>query len=502
MAAHSYWRLNVTASNGGANLTIDEVEFRGSIGGADQCSGGTPSASSTLGGNVAANAFDNTVNTAWQATTTTGTLQYLFASAVEVAEYTIRIRGAGYEAYTNQAPKDWTLQWSDNGSSWTTVDTQTSQTAWSAGETRTLAVHPIIGTIVGDGGAVAGGEATIGSHNVMYGVLGAGGAVAGGEATVGFHNVKYTVVGSGGAVAGGQATFGNSDPQYDYITGFLAAVPTATTSGLITPPGYVFDTLEITGELTSPVSAVAGEMNLYLLSGALTTQESSVSGTIQLQYNLSGAVSSFVSGVSGSMLRGNALSGELDTPVATVSGSLGMGAVLFAGALKQLVSIVSGTISDRTISATPEGICLVINTTNLARSEYTNFIPDSIIEFGGSYYGAFPDGIYLLEGTDDAGTAIVTEMQTGQSDLGVDTTKYVPDLYIAGKYDEVTVTTIIDNETEAAEKTEYGNGALERRRVKLPRGSVSHYWGIRLTGATQVDSLELGLIPTSRRISR
>jgi hypothetical protein len=36
----------------------------------------------------------------------------------------------------NRAPKNWTMQGSNNGSSWTTVDTQTNQTSWLKAQTR------------------------------------------------------------------------------------------------------------------------------------------------------------------------------------------------------------------------------------------------------------------------------------------------------------------------------------------------------------------------------
>jgi hypothetical protein len=40
----------------------------------------------------------------------------------------------------NYAPSAWTLQWSDDGSSWNTIDTRSSQTGWTAGEERHFSI--------------------------------------------------------------------------------------------------------------------------------------------------------------------------------------------------------------------------------------------------------------------------------------------------------------------------------------------------------------------------
>lgn len=141
MATHTYWRINVTANDGGTSLAIVEVEMRGSKGGADQCVGGTASASSAAAApNDAAAAFDNSSphwNTAGAATT--GWLRYQFASPVDVLQYTIQAHGIT----PNRAPKEWTFEHSDDGSSWTVADTRTSQTGWTANEIRTFNVDGV-----------------------------------------------------------------------------------------------------------------------------------------------------------------------------------------------------------------------------------------------------------------------------------------------------------------------------------------------------------------------
>jgi hypothetical protein len=138
--AHTYWRINVTANAGDTNyLAIAEVEMRATVGGADECSGGTATASSSSAGFEADKAFDNDAATRWSTPTpgmTTGWLQYQFASPVDVTEYTIQ----AHPSTPARSPKNWTLEYSDDGTDWTVTDTRTNEANWADGETRVLEV--------------------------------------------------------------------------------------------------------------------------------------------------------------------------------------------------------------------------------------------------------------------------------------------------------------------------------------------------------------------------
>lgn len=136
MAAHRYWRIYVTASNGTTWHQIGaELELRQSIGGADESSVGTASASGQISNDYAASkAFDNTAGTMWNAPAATGRLQFAFATNREVVEYTVAARNDGFLTDT---PKNWTFEYSDNGTSWSTAHTVTNATGWSLGEVRT-----------------------------------------------------------------------------------------------------------------------------------------------------------------------------------------------------------------------------------------------------------------------------------------------------------------------------------------------------------------------------
>lgn len=144
MAAHSYWRINVTANDGDTSfLAIAEVEMRATVGGADQCAGGTASASATSAGFEADKAFDNDNTTRWSppSGTLTGWLRYQFAAPVDVVEFTIRSHPTSGEG--DRSPRDFTLEWSDDGSAWTVAKSFAEVTGWAAAETRTFSVTAV-----------------------------------------------------------------------------------------------------------------------------------------------------------------------------------------------------------------------------------------------------------------------------------------------------------------------------------------------------------------------
>lgn len=126
MAAHLYWRLNISASNGGGLVSIGELGMYTAGAASSSTTGGTASASTTNSTNAAANAFDGNTGTYWQATGPTGTIQYQFASPVDIAVYSVTNM-----VTASLAPKAWTLEYSDDGVSWTVADTVARQTFWS-----------------------------------------------------------------------------------------------------------------------------------------------------------------------------------------------------------------------------------------------------------------------------------------------------------------------------------------------------------------------------------
>lgn len=141
MAAHRYWRINITQKGSDATFcNIAEVQLRASIGGADETGSGTASASSTQSGFPAFNAVDNSNSTMWAFNTAApASWKYDFGAGndKDIVELAI-ISGpsAGY-----QCPTTFSLDYSDDDSAWTTLFTITDDPVWGNTETRTFSAN-------------------------------------------------------------------------------------------------------------------------------------------------------------------------------------------------------------------------------------------------------------------------------------------------------------------------------------------------------------------------
>jgi hypothetical protein len=123
-AAHSYWRIKITAnSSGTTSMEISEIEFRATAGGADQATGGTAIANA----GTAANAFDNSTATSWSDSSAYPKyIGYQFASPVVVTQVAITSGSTS----SNWVPNTFTVEFSDDGINWSVASAHSGQT-WS-----------------------------------------------------------------------------------------------------------------------------------------------------------------------------------------------------------------------------------------------------------------------------------------------------------------------------------------------------------------------------------
>jgi len=95
---------------------------------------GVASASDDLGGGYPAyRAFDDynvgDAGNGWACSGTSGWVQYQFTSSHVITQYTVTNRDAGA---LSRSPKSWTFKGSNNGTDWTTLDTQSNITDWAS----------------------------------------------------------------------------------------------------------------------------------------------------------------------------------------------------------------------------------------------------------------------------------------------------------------------------------------------------------------------------------
>lgn len=138
--AHRYWRVHMARSNnGGSTFAAAEVEMRATPGGADQCSGGTATAHSNFSGSFdAPKAFDNNAATLWSASggTSNGWLQYDFGLGVQVEVAEVMIQARNDSSFT-QTPRWGQIEFSDDGTTWSTAWSYAMASTYSAGLAQT-----------------------------------------------------------------------------------------------------------------------------------------------------------------------------------------------------------------------------------------------------------------------------------------------------------------------------------------------------------------------------
>jgi hypothetical protein len=149
-----YWRVHITANNGdGSYVSIQEIEFRSTYGGADECAVATGSTSIIVADseansdNAAWKAFDNILGTSNKWTPngppSVGVprwIRYDFGAGSPKTIRQLAMVGP-IGSQLSMAPKDFTVQGSNDASAWTTVNTFTNVTGWDSTTYRTFNVQ-------------------------------------------------------------------------------------------------------------------------------------------------------------------------------------------------------------------------------------------------------------------------------------------------------------------------------------------------------------------------
>jgi hypothetical protein len=143
MAAHRYWRWVFTASDSGNYAQIGEAELMVAAGGSDQTGSGTASADSAYDASHAASkAFANdgyAYANAWESGSGSYPhwLKYDFGAGngKDILEYALNAS----DNYLAEMPTSWDFQYSDDNTSWTTVDSRAGY-AWVLGLYRRFTV--------------------------------------------------------------------------------------------------------------------------------------------------------------------------------------------------------------------------------------------------------------------------------------------------------------------------------------------------------------------------
>jgi hypothetical protein len=145
-----------------------------------------------------------------------------------------------------------------------------------------------------------------------------------------------------------------------------------------------------------------------------------------------------------------------------------------------------------------------VNTRTLGHSTYTNFPFTSLFRFAGNYYGCAADGIYLLEGDDDQGTAIAASTLHGISELGTEHLKRVDSAYLNVRSDgDLKVTFKVDETEERIYSVADPGDGLHTVRCKFGRGLDGRNWqfGVRNASGSRftLSQMQVSTVKLSRR---
>tara|TARA_R110000803_G_scaffold166755_1_gene230013 strand:- start:5016 stop:5507 length:492 start_codon:yes stop_codon:yes gene_type:complete len=138
-----FWRINVTLNNEGAYtaVAITDIVFKDSGGTPISTAGGTAAASASAGANTAAKAFDAITTTNWASTTALPQwIEMQFTGNVTPFSVDITGNNSSPDQAVN-AIKDFDLQWSTDGISYTTAQSYSGETAWGLAETRNFVIQ-------------------------------------------------------------------------------------------------------------------------------------------------------------------------------------------------------------------------------------------------------------------------------------------------------------------------------------------------------------------------
>ncbi len=284
---------------------------------------------------------------------------------------------------------------------------------------------------------------------------------------------------------------------------------TATDAAFATTVARAVEALTMSGLALGPIQAIyqiaAGMTindSLEVAFGATATESVTMNATISDLYNAN------VAAVESALMTAGAIPTMMVVVTAaetvTLSSSLATTLQAFESLSESVEIAVQIIIEDKIYWA------YVLNTESKAASNYINFPYNSFALIDGKYYGARDNGIYLLEGADDAGTQIDAHIRSGLLDFNSTYLKRLKYAYLGYTTDGRVLLKIID--TADGVKTERHYELVQQTadtyreaRRKLGGGVKSRYWGFELANIDGADfdleSIQFMPIMLTRRVN-
>lgn len=521
MATHRYWRINITASWGPAYDLgyISALRFKGAVGGTNlSLSGnGTPTGTSDDGSHPTSHAFDENAGTYYRTFQVThpyvlgwdfGAGNAQFVGAVQVVNETGGVANASY-------PKDFTIQFSDDGSSWTTALTVAGRSNGYGVSVEYAMPSSLTAALTGPSQTLVsyfGGAAFVAAPSPRLV------SAFGGKSTMSAPSPDLVAVGRDSSGENGASltapkqtlsSFSGASAKLTNPSGILSLSGTFAnlgTAALFAPNATLTAAGRVSGTasaaLAAPMATAVGYFGAVVevsVAGSPTLAASGTSGGIG-----TARVTAPLFELTASATRQNSGAALLAAPVGRLA-TTGAAWLIAPGAT--LTAIGSAVVA-----VTYEAYALNLKHQDPESPDeltrYTNFPFDRIVRYKNSYFGVNSTGLYLLEGTTDfAGptpTKVPWAFKTGMTDFESANLKSVNWAYFGGRMAPAATISIHYGDTGAqnyAYATPRGASAQNYRQA-FGRGIKSRYYAFEAAGEGELslDSMLFDVAKMARKV--
>lgn len=170
--------------------------------------------------------------------------------------------------------------------------------------------------------------------------------------------------------------------------------------------------------------------------------------------------------------------------------------MLFRPILDEVVEIVSMYLD-------PEGITTwTVNLAHGGVTEYTNYNFNSFARVGNNYIAASADGLYELDGADDAGTDIITRLKSGMLQFGKSNYSSFKGVYLGARGGGDWVLKLVTGDGKSYTYSVEAR-TMETTKVNIGKGLRARYFSFELISTGQdfdLDSIEFIPIVARRRV--
>lgn len=150
-----------------------------------------------------------------------------------------------------------------------------------------------------------------------------------------------------------------------------------------------------------------------------------------------------------------------------------------------------------------QGDAWAVNAETSASTRYENYSFSGFMSVAGKHFGVRADGVYLLEGQDDAGEPIESGVALGKHDFGIAQQKHIEAVYAGVSSTGKLMVRIGDGKSQYTYAARAVDESMRTQRFDPGRGLKANYFTFDLLsdeGSFELDSIDFQLVLTNRRI--